>query len=434
MKRFLFILLITLLFTPMVFQLFGYKNGKLGGYIVIIEKPEISLKVFNSSEFQNILEKYSKQQIAFADFFIRFSNQIRYKFLKSSNINNVVVGKDNYLYYDYYINSYLGRDTVPQDTITLVVKELAQVRDSLKTKGVDLIIMVAPGKGSFYPEYFPKFYSRIKPQTTNYEKYSKEFYKHNINYLDFNAWICSLKGKTKYRLFSNTSVHWGQYACYLAIDSLTSYLDKKYEINLPRLKITSVKESARMIRSDDDVEKIMNVMQNIPDYPMPNFELKVDSTGKDQLRVVTIGDSYFYGLSDLGLNSKVFYDSEFWFYFDEVDNPYNPTKVRYVVEYDNVKEEIEKHDVLMIVMTDGTLSTSPKSFFRELYYQYCKKPDYSKGFKHYVRKYKLAIENDKQWLKAIELKAKKWGIPLEEAVNNDAVYMAREYMKKNFKK
>lgn len=433
MKRLLFILLIALLFTPMISQYFGYKNGNLGGYYVKIEKPEISFKAFNSLEFQNILEKYGKQQIAFADLFIKFSNQIRYTFLKSSSVNNVIVGKNNYLYYDYYINSYLGRDTVPQDTISLVVKELAQVRDSLKAKGVDLIIMVAPGKGSFYPEYFPEFYSRLKPEITNYEKYSKEFYKHNIDYLDFNSWMCSLKGKTKYRLFSNTSVHWGQYACYLAIDSLTSYLDKKYTINLPRLKISNVKESTKMMRSDDDVEKLMNVMQNIPDYPMPNLEIKVDSTGNDKLRVLSIGDSYFYGLSDLGLNRSVFYDSEFWFYFDEVDKPNSQTGIRYVVEYDNVKEQIEKHDVLLIVMTDGTLSTSPTSFFRKLYYFYCKNPKYNDGFKHYVRKYTIAIKNNKQWLKDIELKAKKNGVSLEEAIDIDAKYMAREYMKKKYK-
>ncbi len=152
MKRFLFILFIALIFTPMVSQYFGYKNGNLGGYYVKIEKPELSLKAFNSLEFQNKLEKYGKQQIAFADFFIKFSNQIRYTFLKSSNVKGVVVGKDNYLYYDYYINSYLGRDSVPQDTVSLVVKQLAQVRDSLKVKGVDLVIMIVPGKGSFYPE------------------------------------------------------------------------------------------------------------------------------------------------------------------------------------------------------------------------------------------------------------------------------------------
>lgn len=432
MKRFLFILFIILMFTPMIFQFFGYKNGKLGGYYVKIEKPEISFMVFNSLEFQNKLEKYVKQQIAFADFFIKFSNQIRYTFLKSSNVNNVIIGKDNYLYYDYYINSYLGRDSVPQDTISLVVKELTQVRDSLKAKGVDLIIMIAPGKGSFYPEYFPEFYSRLKPKITNYEKYSKEFYKHNINYLDFYAWLISLKGKTPYRLFSNTGVHWGQYACYLAIDSLTSYLDEKYRINLPRLKISNIKESTKMLRSDDDAEKLINVIQNIPDYPMSNIEFKVDSTGNDKLSVLSIGDSYFYGLSDLGLNRLVFYESEFWFYFDEVDKPNNKEGIKYVIEYDNIKEEIEKHNVLLIVMTEGTLSTSPTSFFRELYYQYCKKPDYNKEFKRYVRKYAIAIKNNKQWLKDIELKAKKNGITLEEAIDIDAKYMAKEYLKKKF--
>ena len=35
-----------------------------------------------------------------------------------------------------------------------------------------------------------------------------------------------------------------------------------------------------------------------------------------------MGDSYFFGLQDLGFMSYVFKDSEFWYYFKEVRKRY----------------------------------------------------------------------------------------------------------------
>lgn len=428
MKRIICIILLILVFMPILFCTLGYKNIKLGGYYAKEEKPKITLKTFSSGEYQKRIEKYIRLNVAFSDFFIRFSNQVRYTLLNSSSVNNVIIGKDNYIYTDSYLYSYLGRDYIGEDTIKLLVNQISQVRDTLKKRGVDLIIMVAPGKGTYYPEYFPESYSRLKRKTSNYQIFSREFNRHNINYLDFNAWMLSLKGKTKYRLFSNTSVHWGQYACYLAVDSLTNYLDKLYNIRLPRIKIISIKESKKMFGSDDDAEKLINVLENIPDNPMPNFEFKIESDNRDKLRVLSIGDSYFFGLNDIGLGGSIFYNSEFWYYFDDVSKFQAENK--WVFEYDDIKKEIEKNKAILIVMTEANLHSSPKSFFRELYYQYIQEPDYKKEIDRKVKKYTIMINKNKAWLNSIKLKAQKGGIDLDSAIKNDAEYMAKEDLKK----
>lgn len=431
-KYILFVFLSLVMLLPMIFSVFGYKNGRLGGFYDKEEKPKLSISAFSSVEYQKELEKYLRQNIAFSDFFIRFSNELRYKLLNSANQNNVIIGKENYIYTDSYVYSYLGIDYQGKEKINSAVAKLAQVRDSLKIKGIDIVFLIAPGKGTFYPEYFPYRYSRLKPKTTNYETYSQAFNKYGINYLDFNSWICSLKGKTKYRLFSNTSVHWGQYACYLAVDSITKYLDSKYNIDLPKIKIKSIKESTTMYDSDDDIEKTVNRLTNIPDFPMPRLDFEFDTVDKDKLRVLSMGDSYFFGLDNLGLMNNIFYDSEFWYYFREVRSL--KVKDLYVYELQDLKKEIEKNKLILIVFTEGNLHTTPKIFCDELYYLYCMKPNYKKELEWQTEKYKILINKSKKWKEDIRVKASQRGVSIDKAIEDDANYMAREFLKNKFKK
>jgi hypothetical protein len=414
----------------MFFQIIGYKQGALGGHYQKAEYYLLTLKRFTKLEYQKKLERYLKQETGFADVFIRFSNQLRFSLLSSSSVYNVIVGKNNYLYTNSYIYSYYGIDYQGEENINLVVDKLAQIRDTLKVKGVDLVFLMAPGKGTCYPEYFPYRYARLKPKTTNYQTYIKAFNKYNIDCLDFNSWLCSARDTASYRLYSNTSVHWGKYACYLAVDSLIKYLDLKYSIDLPKIRLKSITESNIMYDSDDDVEKMMNVLENIPDEPMPKIDIDFDTLNKDKLRVLTIGDSYFFGLNDFGLLKTIFYKSEFWYYFDEVRR----SEYEYILvsEYEDIKKEIEKNKLLLIIFTEANLHTTPKENIEELYYIYCAKPTYKLELERHKERFKNQIKKDKNWLKFVQEKADKKDISIDKAIDEDAEYMAKEYLKDKF--
>lgn len=430
MKRFLAILILILLSLPFIFNVFKYKNGDLLGYIYKIEKPILTFKSFSDLEYQWDLEKYTKQRVAFSDFFIRTSNELNYRLFKYSDVQYVEVGKDNYLYIESYIKSYLGLDYKGEDKINASVAKLAQVRDSLKTKGIDLIFIMAPGKGTYYPEYLADKYAQQNPTTTNYETYTKAFYSNNINYLDFNAWILSLKDTVEYRLFSNTSVHWGQYACYLALDSITRYINSMYNIALPTIKIKDIKLSKKMYGEDKEIESIMNLHTSIPHEEMPRIQVEINTKNKDNLRVLTIGDSYFSGLSDLGFMNFLFKGSEFWYYFKEVRRSVYTNM--FVWEYDDVKKEIEKNDLLLILFTEGNLSHSPEEVVDQLYYLYCMKPNYEKELEWQIKKFNTLIEKDNDWKEFIKKKALKENKTVKQVTDDDAEYMAREYLKDKF--
>ncbi len=430
-KYILFVFLTIAISLPMIFSFLGYKNGKLGGYYEKKSMPYFSTHIFNSLEYQKRLEGALKQETGFSDFFIRFSNQFRYTFFGNASAHNIIVGKDNFLYTDSYVNSALGIDFQGKEKIDSTIMKLSVVKDSLKKKGIDLIFIMAPGKGAYYPEYFPLRYSLIQRKPTNYQAYISSFKKYGIEYLDFNSWFLSLKGKTKYELFPNASVHWGHYACYLAVDSLTNYLDKKYSIDLTRIKVKKINVSNQMQGTDDEVEKMVNCIRDIPNKPTPRLEFEFDTVNKDKLKVLTIGDSYFFGMNEFGLLNMVFDNCEFWYYMKEVKT--HLPEFKSIADYDDIKKEIEKNKTIIIIFTESNLHSAPIQIIDDLHYIFTSYPMYENELLRQKEKYKMLIAINEKWGKDILKKADRYNISLYEAIDKDAEFMAREYLKKKYK-
>lgn len=432
MKRFLFILFIILMFTPMIFQFFGYKNGKLGGYYDKKSMPYFSTNIFINLEYQKRLEAALKQETGFSDFFIRFSNQVRYSLLKCSSNGEIIIGKDDNIYFKNYVNSVLGLDFQGEERIDAAIQKLSIVSDSLKKNGKDLIFIMVPGKGAYCPEYFPLRYSLVKPKQTNYQTYINAFRKYGIEYLDFNSWILSLKGKTQYELYPNASVHWGNYAGYLAADSLIKYLDNKYSIDLTKINVEKINVSAKMEGADDEMEAIVNLLEDIPNKPAPRVSFELDTVNKDKLKVLSIGDSYFFGMSAFGLLSTVFDSCELWYYMREVKT--DVYKFKTIAEYDDIRKEIEKNKTVLLVFNEANLFEEPIRIIDDLYYIFTSYPQYENELLRQKERFRMQIDMDKKWKDEIVKKANKNNISEYEAIDRDAEYLAKEYLKKKFNK
>ncbi|MDD2192788.1 MAG: hypothetical protein PHO12_09655, partial [Bacteroidales bacterium] len=188
----------------------------------------------------------------------------------------------------------------------------------------------------------------------------------------------------------------------------------------------------KMYFQDDDAEQLMNLLFNIPDQPMPQLELMVDSVNTDKLKVLVMGDSYYTVLSHLGFGKYVFYDSEFWSYFSDVHKydkkDLNDSYKGAVRDYEDIKAEIMKYKAIMIIVTEGTLYLTPRILFEELFIQFTK----SFGVRQHkclLENYKNEIKNNKEWYDTVVEKAKARGVSIEQAINDDAEYMVEEFLK-----
>lgn len=142
-----------------------------------------------------------------------------------------------------------------------------------------------------------------------------------------------------------------------------------------------------------------------------------------KIKVLVIGDSYYHGLQDTGLEKWVFGDSEYWYYFDAIEK--NGKAGGHVLDKYNVKKKMNSFDLVLIVMTQGTLQFTPDRFFKDVYNEYAMSGKEEK-LKSLTEFYTKQIYSDKNWLADVKKKAIANNETLQEAVKIDAIYMAKQ--------
>ncbi|RYM33556.1 hypothetical protein ERX46_11505 [Brumimicrobium glaciale] len=370
-KKFLFIGIVALLFIPMFsnrYKLFEIKP--LGGSYSQAEDPKFAFENWFEGVYQDQKQNYIEESLIFKPLFVRIYNQYYHDFYNIGRANSVVVGKSGYLYESYYIKAYLGRDFIGDKEIQAKVKKLSLVVDTLKSKGVELIVVFAPGKGSFYSEFIPEKFNPNDKTITNYEVYNEKLLKSSIHYLDFRKWFLSKKSTSKYPLFPKTGIHWSKYGELLAADSLLRYINSISQFKkTPELIIGEVEVSNIMRDTDDDIEKGMNLYYDIPDLEMgyPVFSIHKEKIN-NQPKVLTISDSYYWGMFNWGLSKKAFNNGQFWYYNEAIypDSYEKPIKVSDI----NIIDEVEKNDIVILMSTDAYLYKFAFGFIDQLYAAY----------------------------------------------------------------
>ncbi|MCX6296805.1 MAG: hypothetical protein NTX97_12230, partial [Bacteroidetes bacterium] len=211
-KKYLFIFLLLLILIPGIQQRFPFFDpAPLNGSFHLAEVPSFSWSTWFSGDFQTKFEKGLEPTIGFHNSFVRLNNQINYSLFNFASARNVIVGKDHCLYEEYYITSTLGNDYVNEDSIKAKIEKIKFVQDELERRGKHLLILLAPSKASYFPEFIPDRYHPEIKKTTNYNILCKLLGNSRLNYIDFNSYFLKLKKTSPYPLFSKQGTHWSYY-------------------------------------------------------------------------------------------------------------------------------------------------------------------------------------------------------------------------------
>lgn len=163
---------------------------------------------------------------------------------------------------------------------------------------------------------------------------------------------------------TQTGIHWSRYAEYIAADSILSYIETKYNHDLPNIILDSVKTEDPSKR-DIDLEGALNILfpleRDQVGVPYFHFEKRLNH---DTIKPIVIADSFFWGMFNFGLIKSSFYDGKFWFYSKSI-YPDSFNKTLNVKDID-VWEEINKSDMIIFMTTEANLYEFPFGFFNEL--------------------------------------------------------------------
>lgn len=424
------IIAFTALCYPMIMGLIKSDNTpNLTGIVINNVNPDSLLKkdksMWFSGEYQSLKDDYNNDHWAFKETFVRLNNQFYYDVFNQIRVNSFVAGKDNYVFSETYIFSAFGDDYIGEQKIKTKLEKAKVIQDSLKKKGIDLLLVFAPGKGEYCIEQIEDKYKHT-PKTTNYQTYISQSKQLGINILDLKAYFQKLKPTTPYPLFPKFGHHWSFYGECLAVDTVIGHIENLHHCDLPDItwKKIDVVDTSRS--RDADVLKSMNLYRNPKQnmklaYPNVLFE---QDTAKNKTRVLTIGDSYWYGAVYMGVGYSCFASGTFWYYYNRVVP--SPSGQKLEVWQLDLKEQLESNQVVMLFYSDGNLPAYANSFIDDAYELYTN----PKAYYARVEKSKAIKEFEKQirekpvLLKKATQKSNDLQIPLDSAIKLDAMKLA----------
>ena len=343
---------------------------KLDGAVYVIPKPEFSSDNWLSGKYQDSAMTYFEEQANVHPFCVRLRNQIGYSLFDEIKVSKVELGKDQNLFGGGYIPAYLGMDFNGDAVAIEKVTKLKYVQEELKKRNVDIVFVIAPGKPSLQPEYIPAKYDVSKKSRSNYDAYAEQLIKQNINHIDFRKYFLKIKNKVKHPLHTRCGVHWSGYGGTIAADSLIKYMEKLRNIDMPDYYTNGGTETTVPRYTDADIGHAMDLIWDIPCYPMyyPNIVFKKDTT-KTRPDVLIIGDSFVWTfVSFYEYVSHEFGDNtEYWYYNNEVKLSKRPNSENQHVSLLNLKEQTLHRDFILLVFNDVNLNNCGYGFIEKMY-------------------------------------------------------------------
>lgn len=417
-KYFLGLIIAFALLVPMLQSKFTFiDEEKLEGVTTVTEKPQFKKEDYFNLTWQESYNAYLNDNFGFRTEFVRGYNQVLYSLFNTTKAPGVVIGKEDELFIESYIDEYIGRNFVGKSKITENVSKIKQLQDSLKARGKDLIVVFAPGKASFYPELIPDAYLSKKKDSTNYKVYASEFATKKVNFLDLNKWFYQNKASFKHKIYPKYGTHWNHYGMAVALDTILKFIEKKRNITMADWDFSVVSYNTALKGTDYDVGVLMNLTYPIEadPNPYPVYKFKDEDAYKPDALVV--GDSYWWCLVGDELPKHFFKEDEFWFYNK---NQLIKNEKRAEVKNLNLSASLAQRDVIMLIATEATFYMFPYGFVDNAYKLYCQ--DNSKRLNELVGN----MKNDKNWLESINKKAIEHKITLDAQLKIEAEYMLSE--------
>lgn len=354
LKKGLLIITLLVLFLPTIQNHFTFiKLYKLAGNDTVYNDTTLTCATYFSGDFQKKADKKLASDFGFRSLLIKINNQFNFSLFHKVNAKGVIVGKDNYLFETTYINAYLGKDFMGEDSINDYLMKFKKISDKFQKLNKNLILVIAPSKPSYFREFLPDDFESIKNKN-NYESIIEGIKKYKINCIDFSNWFTKTKYISKYPLYPKHANHWSMYGSYLAADSIIKYIETEQKINLPNLFLKNV-IIEQPKNEDKDIEYGINLLFKLKSYDLATPEITIEDTiGKIKPDVLVIGDSFYWNIYNLGI-SNCFNKSSFW-YYNKVVYP-DSYKQQLMVSDLDFDDEIKKHEVIIILATESNIKS-----------------------------------------------------------------------------
>ncbi|MBK1813879.1 hypothetical protein JHL18_25055 [Clostridium sp. YIM B02505] len=283
----------------------NFQNKKLS------EKPTFSLQ--NISKYPRQYEEYYDDHIAFKNQFVELNDIINLKFFHILSSKNVLLGSNNWLFYDNKddgdpISDYEGSNLYTDHQLELIGNRLEKAESYFKAKNIKLVLFLAPDKENVYSEYMPKNI-KVLSKITIADQTAKYISEHTDVPLVYPKSEL-LETKKQYQVYYKYDTHWNKIGGFIGSQQLSDKLtgNRSY---LNDVKISDANKCsgdlANMINlnsylNDDKMYSISKYREDVKvdlvKKTDDEFYIKYESNASDKRKILIIRDSYSEAMFD----------------------------------------------------------------------------------------------------------------------------------------
>lgn len=296
------IFLIIIILIPLTFYMFKDKIPVINTENrELYTKPELQLSTL--TEFPKSYDNYYNDNAPFRTQFNQLWSILNYKLFKVSTSDSVLVGKEDWLFYDVKSDGDpIGQLQYSREELNInqekILESLINIQGDLTSKNMEFYYLLIPNKERVYKELLPDY---IKVSENNpiseVKDYIEENSKINVLYLEESL----LNAKKERDIYYKYDTHWNRYGAFLGTVELLKKMNPN--LNIGEYNINEINKGggdlANMIGIkeylDDDVDYQINLLDVNMSYDKEENGAVTITTNKDakiKKNLLVIGDSF----------------------------------------------------------------------------------------------------------------------------------------------
>ncbi|MBI2566119.1 MAG: hypothetical protein HYV63_03675 [Candidatus Schekmanbacteria bacterium] len=194
---------------------------------VLARKPRLLENGSIRSVFPEEYEQFFNDNMTIRNRLVRLNSIIRVFLLHHSPVDDVVVGKDGWLFYagEGILDYTEGRPPFSDDQIELWQSSLRNLRNTLSSCGVAFYFVAVPNTQSIYPDRLPD--GIVPAATTRRDQLYESLHRSGIDTIDIETPLLNARDDVPF-LYSKVGTHWNGYGAFIAMKSIVQRLSERF--------------------------------------------------------------------------------------------------------------------------------------------------------------------------------------------------------------
>ena len=176
---------------------------------------------------------YLEKTFPFRGDMIAAASTLKSGIFSSSLTNQVIIGKDGYLFYADSLDDYRGVNRLSSRGIDNAATNLKILGDQAQARGIKFAVALAPNKNTLYGQFMPSRYRAGDFEQSNLNRLQNRLGSLGVPYVDLTKKLKS----SKEVLYQKTDTHWSYKGAYTGADYLLDQLQVENLAKNPQWKL-----------------------------------------------------------------------------------------------------------------------------------------------------------------------------------------------------